>query len=77
MKILGFSESLNFFFYFRKEKEFEETMDHLQKDIDTLEDEKGQLREKLKGPGSKKSDLKSSAAFGNIFKLFFPIFIKF
>ncbi|XP_075989035.1 dynactin subunit 1 [Anticarsia gemmatalis] len=32
----------------RKEKEFEETMDHLQQDIDSLESERGALREKLK-----------------------------
>ncbi|CAH0730397.1 unnamed protein product, partial [Brenthis ino] len=32
----------------RKEKEFEETMDHLQQDIDSLENERGALREKLK-----------------------------
>lgn len=32
----------------KKEKEFEETMDHLQKDIDTLELEKGELKDKLK-----------------------------
>ncbi|XP_061725881.1 dynactin subunit 1 [Cydia pomonella] len=32
----------------RKEKEFEETMDHLQQDIDSLESERGALRDKLK-----------------------------
>jgi len=32
----------------RKEKEFEETMDHLQADIDSLESERGELKEKLK-----------------------------
>ncbi|XP_063371284.1 dynactin subunit 1 [Cydia amplana] len=32
----------------RKEKEFEETMDHLQQDIDSLEHERGALRDKLK-----------------------------
>ena len=37
-----------FCFYFSKEKEFEETMDHLQQDIDSLENERGALREKLK-----------------------------
>ncbi|XP_076758439.1 dynactin subunit 1 isoform X2 [Xylocopa sonorina] len=37
----------------RKEKEFEETMDHLQTDIDSLEIEKGQLKEKLKSVGKK------------------------
>ncbi|XP_034942305.1 dynactin subunit 1-like isoform X2 [Chelonus insularis] len=37
----------------RKEKEFEETMDHLQTDIDSLETERGQLKEKLKSLGKK------------------------
>ncbi|XP_017758177.1 PREDICTED: dynactin subunit 1 isoform X2 [Eufriesea mexicana] len=37
----------------RKEKEFEETLDHLQTDIDSLEIEKGQLKEKLKSVGKK------------------------
>ncbi|CAL7938234.1 unnamed protein product [Xylocopa violacea] len=37
----------------RKEKEFEETMDHLQTDIDSLEIERGQLKEKLKSVGKK------------------------
>jgi dynactin 1 len=32
----------------RKEKEFEETMDHLQSDIDNLESERGDLKNKLK-----------------------------
>lgn len=32
----------------RKEKEFEETMDHLQTDIDSLENERGELKNKLK-----------------------------
>lgn len=39
-------------------------MDHLQSDIDTLENEKGALREKLKAHSSKKGDLKSTTAFG-------------
>lgn len=39
----------------RKEKEFEETMDHLQTDIDSLESERGQLKEKLKTLGNKKA----------------------
>ncbi|XP_037036210.1 dynactin subunit 1 isoform X2 [Bradysia coprophila] len=47
----------------KKEKEFEETMDHLQCDIDSLENERGQLREKLKAYGTKKGDLKASTAF--------------
>lgn len=49
---------------YRKEKEFEETMDHLQNDIDSLESERGALREKLKAYNSKKGDLKASTAFG-------------
>lgn len=49
-------------FYYRKEKEFEETMDHLQSDIDSLENERGALREKLKVHSSKKSDLKTTTA---------------
>lgn len=32
----------------KKEKEFEETLDHLQTDIDSLENEKGEMKEKLK-----------------------------
>lgn len=32
----------------KKEKDFEETMDHLQADIDALEMERGDLKEKLK-----------------------------
>lgn len=49
-------------FNYRKEKEFEETMDHLQSDIDSLENERGALREKLKVHSSKKSDLKTTTA---------------
>lgn len=37
-------------------------MDHLQSDIDSLEMERGALREKLKGFGSKKGDLKTTTA---------------
>ncbi|XP_069679025.1 dynactin subunit 1 isoform X4 [Periplaneta americana] len=37
----------------RKEKEFEETMDHLQADIDSLESERGELKEKLKNYSKK------------------------
>merc|ERR1739844_330810 len=32
----------------RKEKEFEDTVDHLQKDLDSLENERGELKNKLK-----------------------------
>ncbi|XP_015433169.1 PREDICTED: dynactin subunit 1 isoform X1 [Dufourea novaeangliae] len=45
----------------RKEKEFEETMDHLQTDIDSLETERGQLKEKLKSIG-KKTVMSSSSS---------------
>ncbi|XP_066951382.1 dynactin subunit 1 isoform X5 [Macrobrachium rosenbergii] len=38
----------------RKEKEYDETMDHLQSDIESLENEKGELREKLKALNKKK-----------------------
>ncbi|XP_059468998.1 dynactin subunit 1 isoform X2 [Neocloeon triangulifer] len=37
----------------RKEKEFEETMDHLQADIDSLESERGELKEKMKSISKK------------------------
>ncbi|XP_065221310.1 dynactin subunit 1-like isoform X2 [Planococcus citri] len=37
----------------RKETEFEETMDHLQADIDSLESEKGELKDKLKNYSKK------------------------
>lgn len=37
-------------------------MDHLQSDIDSLENERGALREKLKGYGNKKGDLKTTTA---------------
>ncbi|XP_069184920.1 dynactin subunit 1 isoform X11 [Procambarus clarkii] len=37
----------------RKEKEYDETMDHLQSDIESLESEKGELREKLKALNKK------------------------
>ncbi|XP_015594869.1 dynactin subunit 1 isoform X2 [Cephus cinctus] len=49
----------------RKEKEFEETMDHLQTDIDSLESERGQLKEKLKSFG-KKTPSSGTGADGNI-----------
>lgn len=39
-------------------------MDHLQNDIDSLEMERGALRDKLKAFGSKKGDLKQTTAFG-------------
>ena len=37
----------------RKEKEFEETMDHLQADIESLENEKGELKDKMKAMSKK------------------------
>lgn len=37
-------------------------MDHLQSDIDSLEHERGALREKLKGYSNKKGDLKTTTA---------------
>lgn len=37
----------------RKETKFEETMDHLQADIDALECEKGELKDKLKSYSKK------------------------
>ncbi|XP_058118563.1 dynactin subunit 1 [Anopheles ziemanni] len=46
----------------QKEKEFEETMDHLQSDIDSLESEKSSLRDKLKTFSSRKVDLKTTTA---------------
>ncbi|XP_053697406.1 dynactin subunit 1 isoform X4 [Sabethes cyaneus] len=46
----------------KKEKDFEETMDHLQNDIDSLESERISLREKLKTYSSKKGDLKTTTA---------------
>ncbi|KAJ8920221.1 hypothetical protein NQ315_011882 [Exocentrus adspersus] len=39
--------------YKKKEKEFEETLDHLQTDIDSLENEKGEMKHKLKLLSSK------------------------
>ncbi|XP_058824299.1 dynactin subunit 1 isoform X6 [Topomyia yanbarensis] len=46
----------------QKEKEFEDTMDHLQNDIDSLENERTSLRDKLKSYSSKKGDLKTTTA---------------
>lgn len=44
----------------KKEKEFEETLDHLQTDIDSLESEKGEMKEKLKVFNKKNTELKTS-----------------
>lgn len=41
-------------------------MDHLQNDIDSLESERGALRDKLKTYSNKKGDLKATTAFGKI-----------
>lgn len=60
---------------FRKEKEFEESMDHLQNDIDSLETERISLRDKLKTYSSKKGDLKQSTAFGRVLPSRLLIFI--
>ncbi|KAJ8686968.1 hypothetical protein QAD02_022762 [Eretmocerus hayati] len=48
----------------KKEKEFEETMDHLQTDIDSLESEKGQLKEKLKSIGKRGGSATTPSAEG-------------
>lgn len=54
------------FIFRRKEKEFEEGMNHLQKDIDTLEMEKRDLRENLKvHGGTKKGDAKQATSYGS------------
>jgi dynactin 1 len=37
----------------RKEKEFEETLDHLQTELESLESERGELRNKLKETSKK------------------------
>ena len=37
----------------RKEKEFEETMDHLQADIESLENERGEMKERMKAMSKK------------------------
>lgn len=64
------------YIFCRKEKEFEESMDHLQNDIDSLETERISLRDKLKSFSSKKGDLKQSTAFGNLqTKMLCPKFI--
>ena len=56
----------------RKEKEFEETMDHLQADIDSLETERGELKEKLKN--ITKKAVESGAKSGKF--VFQPKFIQ-
>lgn len=49
---------------YSKEKEYEEGMNHLQKDIDSLESERHHLRENLKAHASKKGDIKQPITFG-------------
>jgi hypothetical protein len=65
-------------FFIRKEKEFEETMDSLQNDIDSLESERGELKDKVKQMSKKvliqgltKSQSISDGNASNIFKPFF------
>lgn len=56
----------------RKSKEYEETMDHLQADIDSLETEKGELKNKLKNFSKKiliEGINKSASSKFYIFKL--------
>lgn len=56
----------------RKSKEYEETMDHLQADIDSLETEKGELKNKLKNFSKKiliEGINKSASSEFYIFKL--------
>ncbi|KAL1514252.1 hypothetical protein ABEB36_003539 [Hypothenemus hampei] len=43
----------------KKEKEFEETLDHLQSDIDALENERGEMKEKMK-IATRKAQLEAS-----------------
>ncbi|KAF4518767.1 hypothetical protein B566_EDAN006171 [Ephemera danica] len=50
----------------RKEKEFEETMDHLQADIDSLESERGELKEKVKNISKKALIEASSSGPGSV-----------
>lgn len=58
----------------RKEKEFEETMDHLQADIDSLESERGELKEKLKNY-SKKVFIEGVKSSVGKFYLDFPCYL--
>jgi hypothetical protein len=44
----AFFSCLHCIIYYRKEREFEETMDSLQNDIDSLESERGELKDKVK-----------------------------
>lgn len=57
----------------RKEKEFEETMDHLQADIDSLESERGELKEKLKNYSKKVFIEGVKSSVGKSFLRFFLI----
>lgn len=53
-----------YFILSRKEKEYEEGMNHLQKDIDQLEVERINLKENLKAHSVKKGDVKQPITFG-------------
>jgi dynactin 1 len=61
----------------RKEKEFEETMDHLQADIDSLESERGELKEKLKNYSKKALIEGISKSAGQLITCFMPLCNKF
>lgn len=54
----------------RKEKEYEDAMNHLQKDIDSLESERHHLRENLKAHSAKKGDVKQPITFGKSLKVY-------
>jgi dynactin 1 len=62
----------------RKEKEFEETMDHLQADIDSLESERGELKEKMKNISKKAimEGMARSSAAGGQFLFSLPPYLK-
>lgn len=60
--LLSVMSKITFFTSNRQEKEYEKTMDHLQSDIDSLENERGALREKLKAYSNKRGDLKTTTA---------------
>lgn len=62
--LLTFKLMIFYFRFYRKEREFEEGMNHLQKDIDMLETEKRDLRENLKHT-NKKGDHKPIISTGN------------
>ena len=51
-------------------------MNHLQKDIDSLESERHHLRENLKAHSVKKGDVKQPITFGNRLKYYFDKSLK-